>query len=73
MALDRQYVFDDMVNYSVSDTDDILELPNLLLYAQAICPTTDLCNCETLVTKQLSVYILIVLPLNPAHRGYLTP
>jgi len=38
-----------LINYSVSDTDDIVEFPNQLLYARIICPTIDLCNCETLV------------------------
>jgi len=73
MASDRQYAFDDTINYSVSDTDDIAEFLNQLLYAWTICPTIDLCNYETLVIKQLSVCILIVLPLNSVHRGYLTP
>jgi len=61
------------INYNVSDTDDIAEFPNQLLYARIICPTIDLCNCETLVTKQLSVCILIVLQLNSVYRDYLTP
>jgi len=73
MVPDRQYAFDDTINYSVSDIDDIAEFPNQLLYARAICSTIDLYNCETLVTKQLSVCILIVLPLNSVHLGYLTP
>jgi len=71
MALDRQYAFDDAINYNVSD--DIVKFSNQLLYAWTICPTIDLYNCETLVTKQLLVWILIVLPLNFVHRGYLIP
>jgi len=72
MAPDRQYAFDDTINCSVSDADDIVEFSNRLLYARTICPTIDLCNCETLVTKQLLVYILIVLQLNSVHHGHLT-
>jgi len=73
MAPDHQYAFDNTINYSVSNTDDIAEFPNQLLYAWTICPTIDLCNCETHVTKQLLICILIVLPLNSVHHGYLTP
>jgi len=62
-----------MINYSVLDTDDIAEFPNQLLYARTICSTIDLCNCKILVTKQLSVCILIVLSLNSVYRVYLTP
>jgi len=71
MASDRQYPFDDTKLY-VSNTGDIVELPNRLLYDWTICPTINLCNCETLVTKQLLICILIILPLNFVHRGYLT-
>jgi len=47
MALDMsRYEFDDTANYSVSNIDDIIELPNRLLYARAICSTINLCNAE---------------------------
>jgi len=39
MVPDRQYAFDDAINYSVSDTDDIAEFPNQLLYARTIFST----------------------------------
>jgi len=47
---DRQYAFDDTINYSVSDTDDIAEFPNQLLYARTICSTIQLWNSRNKTT-----------------------
>jgi len=60
MMLIRQYAFDDMVNYNISDTDDIVELLNQFYYAWIICPTINLYNDKTVVTKRLSVYTVTV-------------
>jgi len=46
----HQNAFDDTANYNVSDTDDIVELPNQLLDAWVIYLTIDPCNDETFVT-----------------------
>jgi len=38
MASVRQYAFEDTINYSISNTSDIVELPNRLLYTWTIYP-----------------------------------
>jgi len=62
MVPDRQYAFDDMINYSVSDTGNIVELSNRLLYARTICLTIYLQLRNS--RNKILVCILIVLPLN---------
>ena len=64
MAPDHRYAFDDTVNYNVSDSDDIVELPNRPLYARVACSTSDVCNSEILAAERLSVYTSTVQRLN---------